>query len=99
MKKRIELFFIVRRSLRQHALSTLITTLSIALGTGLVMAVIGIKAQSVAAFTGGQIGFDAVLGARGSPLQFGAEHRLSSRNLARKYPVDDVSDDEKRLTC
>ena len=33
------------------------------------MAVIGIKAQSVAAFTGGQIGFDAVLGARGSPLQ------------------------------
>ena len=33
------------------------------------MAVIGIKAQSVAAFTGGRIGFDAVLGARGSPLQ------------------------------
>ena len=33
------------------------------------MAVVGIKAQSVAAFTGGQIGFDAVLGARGSPLQ------------------------------
>ena len=69
MKKRISLFFIVRRSLRQHALSTLITTLSIALGTGLVMAVIGIKSQSVAAFTGGRIGFDAVLGARGSPLQ------------------------------
>ena len=69
MIKRIGLLFIVRRSLRQHALSTLITTLSIALGTGLVMAVIGIKAQSVAAFTGGQIGFDAVLGARGSPLQ------------------------------
>ena len=33
------------------------------------MAVVGIKAQSVAAFTGGQVGFDAVLGARGSPLQ------------------------------
>ena len=33
------------------------------------MAVIGIKTQSVAAFTGGQTGFDAVLGARGSPLQ------------------------------
>ena len=69
MKKRIGLFFIVQRSLRQHALSTLITTLSIALGTGLVMAVIAIKAQSVSAFTGGLIGFDAVLGARGSPLQ------------------------------
>ena len=69
MKKRIGLFFIVQRSLRQHALSTLITTLSIALGTGLVMAVISIRSQSVSAFTGGPIGFDAVLGARGSPLQ------------------------------
>ena len=46
MKKRIGLFFIIQRSLRQHALSTLITTLSIALGTGLVMAVIAIRAQS-----------------------------------------------------
>ncbi len=69
MKKRIGLLFIVQRSLRQHALSTVITTLSIALGTGLVMAVIAIRAQSVSAFTGGPIGFDAVLGARGSPLQ------------------------------
>ena len=69
MKKRIGLFFIVQRSLRQHALSTLITTLSIALGTGLVIAVIAIRAQSISAFTGGPIGFDAVLGARGSPLQ------------------------------
>ena len=69
MKKRLGLFFIVQRSLRQHALSTLITTLSIALGTGLVIAVIAIRAQSVSAFTGGPIGFDAVLGARGSPLQ------------------------------
>lgn len=69
MKKRIGLFFIVQRSLRQHALSTLITTLSIAIGTGLVMAVVAIRAQSVSAFTGGPIGFDAVLGARGSPLQ------------------------------
>ena len=69
MTKRIGLFFIVQRSLRQHALSTLITTLSIALGAGLVMAVTAIRAQSVSAFTGGPIGFDAVLGARGSPLQ------------------------------
>ena len=33
------------------------------------MAVIAIRTQSVSAFTGGPIGFDAVLGARGSPLQ------------------------------
>lgn len=60
---------IVRRSLRQHALSTIITALSVALASGLVMAVFSIKTQTYDAFTGGQAGFDAVLGARGSQLQ------------------------------
>lgn len=62
-------FLIVRRSLRQHALSTLVTAFSVALGSGLVMAVFAIKTQTYQAFTGGEIGFDAVLGARGSQLQ------------------------------
>jgi putative ABC transport system permease protein len=60
---------IVRRSLRRHALSTTITVLSTALGAGLVMAVFAIGRQSKDAFAGGAIGFDAVLGARGSQLQ------------------------------
>ncbi|MGI8905779.1 MAG: ABC transporter permease [Candidatus Sumerlaeaceae bacterium] len=59
----------VRRSLRQHLLSTIITVLSVALAAGLVMSVFVINAQTRAAFTGGPIGFDAVLGARGSQLQ------------------------------
>ena len=63
------LMMIVRRSVGQHALSTIITALSIALGSGLVMAVFSIKSQTYQAFTGGQAGFDAVLGARGSQLQ------------------------------
>ena len=54
----------VRRSLRQHALSTSITLLSVALATGLVMSVFGIQKQSYDAFTGGAIGYDAVLGAK-----------------------------------
>jgi putative ABC transport system permease protein len=62
-------FLIVRRSLRQHAFSTFITAFSVALGSGLVMAVFAIKTQTYQAFTGGEIGFDAVLGARGSQLQ------------------------------
>ncbi|MCC6145562.1 MAG: ABC transporter permease [Candidatus Hydrogenedentes bacterium] len=62
-------FLIVRRSLRQHALSTVVTVLAVALATGLVMGVFSIQAQSYNAFTGGNIGFDAVLGARGSQLQ------------------------------
>lgn len=63
------LWLIVRRSLRQHLLSTSITVLSTALAVGLVMAVFAISEQSRRAFAGGQLGFDAVLGARGSQLQ------------------------------
>ena len=63
------LFLIVRRSLWQHALSTAVTVLSVALASGLVMSVFAIKRQTYEAFTGGPVGFDAVLGARGSQLQ------------------------------
>ncbi len=63
------LFFIVFRSLRQHVLSTVITIGSVALASGLVMSVFAIKTQTYEAFIGGPVGFDAVLGARGSQLQ------------------------------
>lgn len=63
------ILLLVRRSLRQHAFSTAITVLSVALASGLVMAVFAIQRQSEAAFVGGPVGFDAVLGARGSQLQ------------------------------
>jgi putative ABC transport system permease protein len=69
MSRRPGLMLIVRRSLRQHALSTLVTALAVALASGLVMAVFSIKNQTYDAFTGGNAGFDAVLGARGSQLQ------------------------------
>jgi len=60
---------LVSRSLRQHLLSTLITAGSIALAGGLLMSVWVIKQQSRSTFTRVNIGFDAVLGARGSQLQ------------------------------
>jgi putative ABC transport system permease protein len=63
------LLLIVRRSLRQHALSTIITALSIALAGGLLMSVWVVKEQSQRTFTQVNTGFDAVLGARGSKLQ------------------------------
>ena len=59
----------VMRSLRQHWLSSAITALSVALGCGLVMAIVGVQQQAYSAFTGGAGGFDAILGARGSELQ------------------------------
>jgi putative ABC transport system permease protein len=69
MSARPGLMLLVRRSLRQHALSTAITVLSVALASGLAMAVFSIKNQAYDAFAGGAQGFDAVLGARGSQLQ------------------------------
>ncbi|MGE3312738.1 MAG: ABC transporter permease [Limisphaerales bacterium] len=61
--------WMVRKSLRQHLLSTVITACSISLAGGLLMAVWVVKEQSQRAFTGVNAGFDAVLGARGSKLQ------------------------------
>lgn len=60
---------IIYRSLRQHALSTLVTAGSIALAAGLLMVVWMVKDQSQKAFLETSTGFDAVLGARGSKLQ------------------------------
>src|SRR5512138_2746099 len=60
---------VIYRSLRQHALSTLITAGGIALACGLLMCVWVVKTQSQRAFTQTTTGFDAVLGARGSKLQ------------------------------
>jgi putative ABC transport system permease protein len=65
----VTLGLIVWKSLRQHALSTIVTALSISLAGGLLMSVWAVKEQSQATFTGVNEGFDAVLGARGSKLQ------------------------------
>lgn len=62
-------WLIIRKSMRQHLFSTTVTLLSVALAAGLVMSVFGIQRQAQIAFTGGELGFDAVVGARGSPLQ------------------------------
>ena len=63
------LWLIVRRSLRQHLLSSLVTAILIALAGGLVMSVWAVKRQAHATFTGQSGGWDAVLGARGAKLQ------------------------------
>lgn len=60
---------IIWRSLIQHTLSTCITAFSIALGAGLLMAIFSLNTQTYQAFTGGSLGFDGVLGAKGSQLQ------------------------------
>jgi putative ABC transport system permease protein len=65
----VALPLIIYRSLRQHALSTIVTAGGIALACGLLMCVWVVKTQSQTTFTQTTSGFDAVLGARGSKLQ------------------------------
>lgn len=65
----MSLFRLVAQSLREHALSTAITSVSIALAAGLLMAVWAVRDQAQATFTQLNGGFDAVLGARSSKLQ------------------------------
>jgi putative ABC transport system permease protein len=65
----VALPLIIYRSLRQHALSTVVTAASIALASGLLLTVWMVKKESQAAFTQTATSFDAVLGARGSKLQ------------------------------
>lgn len=60
---------IVSRSLRQHKLSSIVTVVSVALACGLVMAVFAVRKQANDAFLASSVGYDAVLGARGSQLQ------------------------------
>jgi len=60
---------IARNSLRQHALSTWITSISIGLAGALLLSVWVIKEQARTTFTQMDGGFDAVLGARSTKLQ------------------------------
>jgi len=52
---------LIYRSLRQHALSTLVTAGSIALAAGLLLTVWVVKTQSQSVFAATNSGFDAVL--------------------------------------
>ena len=54
-------WMIIRNSLRQHALSTAITALSIGLGGGLLMAIWVVNFQSQRAFKNVTGGFDAIV--------------------------------------
>lgn len=57
------------RNLTHAWVSSLVTALACSLAGGLMMAVLAIKSQAQAAFISGAPGYDAVLGARGSPVQ------------------------------
>ena len=61
--------WIAWKGLQQHALSTWIAAVSIALAGGLLMSVWTLRTEAENTFTRSNCGFDAVLGPRGSKLQ------------------------------
>jgi putative ABC transport system permease protein len=65
----IGILTLASRSIRHHRLTTVVTVLSVAMATGLVMAVFALQDQSRRAVEQSDGGFDAVVGARGSSLQ------------------------------
>ena len=89
----MSLWTIVLRSLRQHALSTVITAFSIALAGGLLMAVWVVKTEAQRNFSQVNAGFDAVLGPRSSKLQLVLNsifHMEASPGLLSPKDVDDI---------
>ncbi|HZN61827.1 MAG TPA: ABC transporter permease [Planctomycetota bacterium] len=65
----MSLFRIVFKNLRQRTLSSALTSLSIALGVAVVVAILTVKEQSQAAFAQSAFGYDLIVGAKGSELQ------------------------------
>jgi putative ABC transport system permease protein len=65
----MSLFSIVLKNLRQRALSSTLTAASIALGVGVVVAVLALKAQGQEAFRQSAVGYDLVVGPKGGRLQ------------------------------
>jgi putative ABC transport system permease protein len=60
---------IVTRNMRQRALATWLTTLSVALGVALAVAILLIRHGMENRFQQGTLGYEMVVGAKGSPLQ------------------------------
>lgn len=89
----MSLWIIVLRSLRQHALSTVITAFSIALAGGLLMSVWVVKTEAQKNFSQVNAGFDAVLGPRSSKLQLVLNsifHLEASPGLVSPKDVEDI---------
>jgi putative ABC transport system permease protein len=62
-------FQLVIKQMRQRALSTWLTLLSVLLGVGLAVAILILRREGAAIFGQTDYGYDVLIGAKGSPLQ------------------------------
>jgi len=63
------LFNIVLKNLKKRFLATTLTTLSVALGAGLILAILTIQSETEKSFNQTSTGYDLILAAKGSQLQ------------------------------
>lgn len=60
---------IVTKNLRKRLLATILTTVSIALGAGLILSILTIQSETEKSFNQTSVGYDLILAAKGSQLQ------------------------------
>jgi putative ABC transport system permease protein len=65
----MNLFQLVTKQMRQRALSSWLTILSVTLGVALAMAIMILHRESASLFGQSEFGYDVLIGAKGSPLQ------------------------------
>lgn len=97
----MNLFSIAWRNARQRGLSTVLTTLSLALGVGLVVLVLSIYGIVSEAFQrNATVGYNLIVGAKGSPLQLtlNTVYYLSQpvENLPYSYYLEFFSQQERQ---
>lgn len=65
----MSIFAIVWKSIRQRSLGTILTAISIALGTGLVLLILSLREEVERSFSQNSVGYEMLVGAKGSPMQ------------------------------
>src|SRR3954470_21640721 len=65
----MNLFQLVLKQMRQRALSSWLTMLSVLLGVALAIAIVILRRESAGLFGQKDFGYDVIVGAKGSPLQ------------------------------
>ena len=89
-------WMIIRNSLRQHALSTAVTALSIGLGCGLLMGVLVVSERAQQEFRNVTGGFDALVGPR---LEGWRENKTYAKRLVRPRGSEGITHSSRRASA
>ena len=87
----MNLFQLVSKQMRQRALSTWLTLLSIMLGVALAVAIMILRREGANLFGQTDFGYDILIGpAKGLAAPAHAQHRVSHGREPRRHPLPDL---------